>query len=79
MGAFVFDGNGTPLQFWADLISSADRDRFQAQAGDPAFMAEFELLTICYHSLYGRVSLKNDPSAMLYRVTLRLPLALVLL
>ena len=46
LGAILACPKGRPQAWFADLIWEEDLARFGATAGDPAWMAEFELLAI---------------------------------
>ena len=46
MAGILADWKGRPLEYWADPIGDADRRWFRAEAGDSAFMPEFEHLAI---------------------------------
>ena len=46
MGGILMDKQGEPVAYWADVISEKDLKRCKATRGDPAFQAEWELLSI---------------------------------
>ena len=42
MAGILADQKGRPLEYWADPIGGVDRRWFRAEAGDSAFMPEFQ-------------------------------------